>query len=64
MDRRTILDNLELAMLTIDELVDGGTILETDSQAITNRVMMRGVSEARRELKKKKVLIGIYILFL
>lgn len=44
MDRRTILDNLELTMLTIDELVDAGTILETDSQAIVSRVLMRGVS--------------------
>jgi hypothetical protein len=43
-DRRTILDNLELVMLTIDELVDAGTILETDSQAIVSRVLMRGVS--------------------
>ena len=43
-DRRTLLDNLELVMLTIDELVDGGTILETDSGAITSRVLMRGVS--------------------
>lgn len=43
-DRRTILDNLELVMLTIDELVDAGTILETDCQAIVSRVLMRGVS--------------------
>ncbi|EKU21190.1 nonclathrin coat protein zeta2-cop [Nannochloropsis gaditana CCMP526] len=43
-DRRSLLDNLDLLMLTVDELVDGGIILETDSSAIVARVLMRGVS--------------------
>ncbi|GAB5029423.1 nonclathrin coat protein zeta2-cop [Nannochloropsis oceanica] len=46
-DRRSLLDNLDLLMLTVDELVDGGTILETDSTAIVSRVLMRGVSGAQ-----------------
>jgi len=35
-------------MLTVDELVDGGTILETDSTAIVSRVLMYGGREGGR----------------
>ena len=45
-DRRTVLDSLELVILTIDELVDGGMILETDPNAIVSRVLMRGIDGA------------------
>ncbi|WFD31904.1 Golgi-to-ER vesicle coat component [Malassezia sp. CBS 17886] len=37
-DKRTILDNLDLVALAIDESVDDGIILETDSAAVANRV--------------------------
>ncbi|WFD39880.1 Golgi-to-ER vesicle coat component [Malassezia japonica] len=37
-DKRTILDNLDLVTLAIDESVDDGVILETDSAAVANRV--------------------------
>lgn len=40
-DRRALLDRLELVLLTIDELVDGGCILEIEASAIVNRVGMR-----------------------
>lgn len=40
-DKRTLLDNLELVLLTVDELADGGLILETDPAAIASRVLMR-----------------------
>jgi hypothetical protein len=43
-DRRSLLDNLDLLMLTIDELVDGGTVLETDATAVTARALMRGAT--------------------
>ncbi|OQS04597.1 coatomer subunit zeta-1 [Thraustotheca clavata] len=43
MDRHSILDNLELVLLTFDEVLDGGVIFETDTQSITNRVLMRGI---------------------
>lgn len=43
LDRSVMLDNLELVLLTFDEVVDGGIILETDPQSITNRVLMRGI---------------------
>ncbi|CAN0483164.1 unnamed protein product, partial [Discosporangium mesarthrocarpum] len=41
-DRRTMLENLAQVLLTMDELVDAGRILEIDPSAISNRVMMRG----------------------
>jgi len=42
MESRNMLDNLETVMLAVDELVDGGIILEIDPQSIVNRVLMRG----------------------
>ena len=41
MDHRTILDNLELVLLTIDEVIDHGHIMEMDPVAVQNRVVMR-----------------------
>ena len=43
LDTRTVLENLETTMLTVDELVDAGVILETDATTLANRVQMRGV---------------------
>lgn len=45
-DRRTLLDNLALVLLTIDEIIDGGLIVETDASAITSRVLMRNGDDA------------------
>jgi coatomer subunit zeta len=41
LDKHTILDNLELLLLTVDEIVDAGTVLETDSTVLAKRVMLR-----------------------
>ncbi|RYE99010.1 MAG: hypothetical protein EOO41_01660 [Methanobacteriota archaeon] len=41
-DKRAVHDNLELLLLCMDELVDGGVILELDPAAIESRVMLRG----------------------
>ena len=43
LEARALLENLETVMLAVDELVDGGIILETDPSNIANRVQMRGV---------------------
>lgn len=43
-DKRTMLDNYESVLLTVDELVDGGMILETDASAIANRVGMKAAN--------------------
>ena len=36
-----MLDNLELVLLSIDEALDSGHIMELDSYAIVNRVLMQ-----------------------
>ena len=41
LEKRVLLDNLDLVLLTVDELVDGGIILETDALLVANRVLMR-----------------------
>mmetsp|Transcript_25772 Transcript_25772/g.48345 ORF Transcript_25772/g.48345 Transcript_25772/m.48345 type:complete len:196 (+) Transcript_25772:41-628(+) len=46
LDRRTILDNLELVLLTIDEVIDHGHIMELDPHAVSGRVLMKGSSDA------------------
>lgn len=47
LDRRTLLENLAMVLLAVDELVDAGKILEIDPSAIANRVLMRG-ADARQ----------------
>jgi hypothetical protein len=46
LEKRTLLDNLDLVLLTADEVVDGGFILEVDPVAIANRVLMKGATTA------------------
>ncbi|CAM6084571.1 unnamed protein product [Calypogeia fissa] len=41
-EKKTILENLDLILLTLDEIVDGGIILECDANVIAGRVAMRG----------------------
>lgn len=41
-DKRSLMDNFDTLLLAIDELVDGGMILETDPTTIVNRVSMKG----------------------
>ncbi|WIA32292.1 hypothetical protein OEZ86_003138 [Tetradesmus obliquus] len=41
-DKKTVLENLDLLLLVMDEIVDGGLILETDPQTVASRVTMRG----------------------
>ena len=36
------MDSLELLLLTMDEVVDGGMILETDRELVEERVLMKG----------------------
>jgi hypothetical protein len=40
LDQRSLMDNLELVLLALDELIDTGVILEIDPKAIKNRVLM------------------------
>ena len=62
-DRRSLLENLALVLLAMDELIDAGKILEIDPSAIANRVLMRG-ADARQplasELTVQQVLYGVW----
>jgi len=40
-DKRLLLDNFDTLLISIDEMIDSGMILETDAQAIVNRVGMK-----------------------
>lgn len=40
-DKRTMLENLELVLLTIDEALDHGQIMELDTSAVQSRVLMK-----------------------
>jgi len=42
-DKRTLLENLDYVLLTIDELVDGGILFETEPELITSRVSLKDV---------------------
>lgn len=41
-EKRTVLENLDLVLLCLDEILDGGILLETDPDVIAGRVAMRG----------------------
>lgn len=40
-EKRALMDNLDGVLLAVDEIVDGGVILEADSSAIVQRVAMK-----------------------
>eukprot|EP00193_Tetraselmis_chui_P008752 CAMPEP_0177763288 /NCGR_PEP_ID=MMETSP0491_2-20121128/6792_1 /TAXON_ID=63592 /ORGANISM="Tetraselmis chuii, Strain PLY429" /LENGTH=189 /DNA_ID=CAMNT_0019279387 /DNA_START=83 /DNA_END=652 /DNA_ORIENTATION=+ len=42
-EKKTVLENLDLVLLAMDEIIDGGVILETEASVIAGRVAMRGV---------------------
>uniref|UniRef100_A0A8C4DJF0 Coatomer subunit zeta n=1 Tax=Dicentrarchus labrax TaxID=13489 RepID=A0A8C4DJF0_DICLA len=41
-ERRALLENMEGLFLAVDEIVDGGVILESDPQQVVHRVALRG----------------------
>ncbi|XP_035230802.1 coatomer subunit zeta-1-like [Stegodyphus dumicola] len=40
-ERRTLLENLDVILLAIDEICDGGIVLEADSTSVVQRVAVR-----------------------
>mmetsp|Transcript_12316 Transcript_12316/g.17726 ORF Transcript_12316/g.17726 Transcript_12316/m.17726 type:complete len:230 (+) Transcript_12316:125-814(+) len=44
-DRAMVLDNLELVLLLMDEMCDGGLVLETSGPKLCNSVLLRDESE-------------------
>ena len=41
-EKRSLLRNLDSVFLVVDEIVDGGVILQIDSNAVMNRIVTRG----------------------
>ncbi|CAE7413767.1 unnamed protein product [Symbiodinium microadriaticum] len=44
-DKRVMLDNLELILLTIDEVLDHGQIMELEATSVASRVLMKGSAD-------------------
>ncbi|XP_056090627.1 coatomer subunit zeta-2 isoform X2 [Rhinichthys klamathensis goyatoka] len=44
-EKRTLLDNMDGVFLVVDEIIDGGVILESDPQQVLEKVNYRCVSE-------------------
>jgi hypothetical protein len=45
-DKRTALENLDLILLCLDEIVDGGIVLETEGREIAEKVTGHGLESA------------------
>ncbi|THU46126.1 hypothetical protein C4D60_Mb09t01650 [Musa balbisiana] len=45
-DKRTALENLDLILLCLDEIIDGGIILETEASIIAGKVATHGLDGA------------------
>ena len=45
-----ILEHLDVVMLSVDETVDDGIILEVDSKTIVNRVLMQGADGSAKDI--------------
>jgi len=41
-EKRCLIDNLDVIILAIDEICDGGIILEADPSAVVQRVALKG----------------------
>ncbi|XP_073519229.1 coatomer subunit zeta-1 isoform X2 [Phyllobates terribilis] len=41
-EKRTLLENMDGLFLAVDEIIDGGVILESDPQQVVHRVALRG----------------------
>ena len=50
MSANNILEHLDVVMLSVDETVDDGIILEVDSKTIVNRVLMQGADGSAKDI--------------
>uniref|UniRef100_A0A3B5LR70 Coatomer subunit zeta n=1 Tax=Xiphophorus couchianus TaxID=32473 RepID=A0A3B5LR70_9TELE len=50
-ERRALLENMEGLFLAVDEIVDGGVILESDPQQVVHRVALRVLQSAKEQIK-------------
>merc|ERR1712086_661475 len=44
--KKILIENLDLLLLTMDEIVDDGVVIETDSSMVTSRVAMKGADKS------------------
>eukprot|EP00197_Chlamydomonas_leiostraca_P007747 CAMPEP_0202884658 /NCGR_PEP_ID=MMETSP1391-20130828/41256_1 /ASSEMBLY_ACC=CAM_ASM_000867 /TAXON_ID=1034604 /ORGANISM="Chlamydomonas leiostraca, Strain SAG 11-49" /LENGTH=173 /DNA_ID=CAMNT_0049567879 /DNA_START=121 /DNA_END=642 /DNA_ORIENTATION=- len=58
-EKKTVLENLDLVLLAMDEIVDGGVILETDPQVVAARVTMRG-AEGEMPITEQQVAVQTF----
>uniref|UniRef100_A0A674AAI9 Coatomer subunit zeta n=1 Tax=Salmo trutta TaxID=8032 RepID=A0A674AAI9_SALTR len=57
-ERRALLENMEGLFLAVDEIVDGGVILESDPQQVVHRVALRGEDVPYSEQTVTQVIAG------
>ncbi|XP_019338134.1 coatomer subunit zeta-2 isoform X4 [Alligator mississippiensis] len=50
-EKRSLLDNMDGAFLVVDEIVDGGVILESDPQQVIQKVNFRVLQSAKEQIK-------------
>uniref|UniRef100_G3NQB4 Coatomer subunit zeta n=1 Tax=Gasterosteus aculeatus aculeatus TaxID=481459 RepID=G3NQB4_GASAC len=50
-ERRCLLDNMEGVFLIVDEIIDGGVILESDPQQVLQKVNYRVLQSAKEQIK-------------
>ncbi|XP_041343496.1 coatomer subunit zeta-1-like, partial [Pyrgilauda ruficollis] len=62
-ERRALLDNMEGLFLAVDEIVDGGVILESDPQQVVHRVAVR-VGAGGKNVERRALLDNMEGLFL
>lgn len=61
-DKRNLLDNLDMVVLALDETIDDGIALETDPNAIAANVSKRGIDNLDMSLSNlnEQVLLDVY----
>ena len=48
--KKTVVENLDLLLLSIDEIIDDGLVLETDSLVVVSRVCMVGSADNKQDV--------------
>lgn len=59
-DKKNVQENYDMVLLTIDEIVDNGIILETDSQTIASRISKPPANDNQLPLDFDKGLLGAW----
>ena len=59
-DKKNVQENYDMVLLTIDEIVDNGIILETDPQTIASRVSKPPTNDNQLSLDLDKGLLGAW----